>query len=40
MIVRTALLPLALLLSSPSLLQAQKPPIQIVADLTDAPRKL
>jgi predicted metalloprotease with PDZ domain len=40
MIVRTALLPLALLLSSPSLLQAQKPPIQITADLTDAPRKL
>src|SRR5580693_2971941 len=40
MIVRTALLPLALLLSAPSLLQAQKPPIQITADLTDAPRKL
>jgi len=41
MITRTALLPLALLaLSAPSLLQAQKTPIQITADLTDAPRKL
>jgi predicted metalloprotease with PDZ domain len=41
MLTRTALLPLALLaLSAPSLLQAQKTPIQITADLTDAPRKL
>jgi predicted metalloprotease with PDZ domain len=41
MITRTALLPLALLaFSAPSLLQAQKTPIQITADLTDAPRKL
>jgi predicted metalloprotease with PDZ domain len=41
MLNRTALLPLALLaFSAPSLLQAQKTPIQITADLTDAPRKL
>src|SRR5580698_3560373 len=41
MIVRRTLLPLALLaLSFPSLLEAQKPPIQITADLSDAPRKL
>ena len=41
MIVRRTLLPLALLtLALPSLLQAQKTPIQITADLSDAPRKL
>ena len=41
MIVRRTLLPLALLaLAAPSLLQAQKTPIQITADLSDAPRKL
>jgi predicted metalloprotease with PDZ domain len=41
MTVRNALLPFALLaLGSPSLLQAQKTPIQITADLSDAPRKL
>jgi predicted metalloprotease with PDZ domain len=41
MISRRTLLPLALLaLGSPSLLQAQKTPIQITADLSDAPRKL
>ena len=40
MINRNTLLPLALLLVTPSLLQAQKTPIQIVADLSDAPRKL
>jgi len=40
MISRHTLLPLALLLSAPTLLQAQKAPIQITADLTDAPRKL
>jgi predicted metalloprotease with PDZ domain len=41
MIVRRTLLPLALLtLASPSLLLAQKTPIQITADLSDAPRKL
>jgi predicted metalloprotease with PDZ domain len=41
MIVRRTLLPLALLaLGFPSLLEAQKPPIQITADLSDAPRKL
>ncbi|HTD95876.1 MAG TPA: hypothetical protein VK627_03075, partial [Edaphobacter sp.] len=35
------ILPLALLtLSAPALLHAQKTPIQITADLTDAPRKL
>jgi predicted metalloprotease with PDZ domain len=34
------LLPIALLLTVPALLQAQKAPIQIAADLTDAPRKL
>jgi predicted metalloprotease with PDZ domain len=39
MIVRHTLLPLALLLTS-TLLQAQKTPIQITADLSDAPRKL
>src|SRR5271168_3158445 len=41
MISRTAVLPLALLaLATPSLLQAQKTPIQITADLSEAPRKL
>jgi predicted metalloprotease with PDZ domain len=41
MIVRRTLLPFALLLlGSPSLLQAQKTPIQITADLSEAPRKL
>jgi predicted metalloprotease with PDZ domain len=40
MINRNTLLPLALLLVTPSLLQAQKTPIQITADLSDAPRKL
>jgi predicted metalloprotease with PDZ domain len=41
MISRRTVLPLALLaLGSPSLLQAQKAPIQITADLSDAPRKL
>src|SRR5215469_1675233 len=37
---RRALLPLALLLCIPTLLQAQKTPIQITADLSEAPRKL
>jgi predicted metalloprotease with PDZ domain len=37
---RNTLLPIALLLTAPALLQAQKAPIQIAADLTDAPRKL
>src|SRR5258707_3058689 len=41
MIVRRTLLPLALLaLGSSSLLQAQKTPIQITADLSDATRKI
>jgi predicted metalloprotease with PDZ domain len=41
MIVRHTLLPLALLLTAPTLLEAQKTPIeQITADLSDAPRKL
>jgi predicted metalloprotease with PDZ domain len=41
MTIRHTFLPLALLvLGSPSLLQAQKTPIQITADLSDAPRKL
>jgi predicted metalloprotease with PDZ domain len=41
MISRLTALPLALLtLSAPSRLHAQKSPIQITADLTDAPRKL
>ncbi len=40
MINRNTLLPLALLLVTPSLLQAQKTPIQITADLSEAPRKL
>ncbi len=40
MINRHTLLPLALLLSAPTFLQAQKTPIQITADLSDAPRKL
>jgi len=41
MISRRTLLPLALLaLGSPSTLQAQKTPIQITADLSEAPRKL
>ena len=38
---RTTLLPLALFaLATPSLLQAQKTPIQITADLSEAPRKI
>ncbi len=41
MISRRTLLPLVLLaLGSPTILQAQKTPIQITADLSDAPRKL
>jgi predicted metalloprotease with PDZ domain len=41
MIIRRTLLPLALLaLGSSSRLEAQKTPIQITADLSDAPRKL
>ena len=40
MINRPTLLPIALLLAAPAFLQAQKTPIQITADLTDAPRKL
>ena len=40
MILRKTLLPIALLLVAPALLEAQKTPIQITADLTDAPRKL
>ncbi|MBB5317834.1 M61 family metallopeptidase [Tunturibacter empetritectus] len=41
MIVRRTLLPLALLtLGTPALLQAQQTPIQITADLSEAPRKL
>ena len=41
MTTRSALLPLALLaVSAPALLQAQQAPIQITADLSDAPRKL
>ena len=40
MIVRHTLLPLALLLAAPALLEAQKTPIQITADLSEAPRKL
>ena len=41
MLTRAAVLPLTLLaLAIPSLLQAQKTPIQITADLTDGPRKL
>jgi predicted metalloprotease with PDZ domain len=40
MIVRHTLLPLALLLATTSLLEAQKTPIQITADLSEAPRKL
>jgi predicted metalloprotease with PDZ domain len=41
MTVRTAFLPLALLtLAAPSLLQAQKTPIQITADLSEAPREI
>jgi predicted metalloprotease with PDZ domain len=40
MINRPTLLPLALLLTTTSLLEAQKTPIQITADLSDAPRKL
>ncbi|HEX3967070.1 MAG TPA: M61 family peptidase [Edaphobacter sp.] len=41
MITRRTLLPFALfLLGSPSLLQAQNTPIQITADLSEAPRKL
>ncbi len=40
MIHRNTFLPIALLLTAPALLQAQKAPIQIAADLTDAPRKL
>jgi predicted metalloprotease with PDZ domain len=40
MINRHTLLPLALLLIAPALLEAQKTPIQITADLSEAPRKL
>jgi predicted metalloprotease with PDZ domain len=41
MLSRTAVLPLTLLaLGLPSLLQAQKSPIQITADLSEAPRKI
>jgi predicted metalloprotease with PDZ domain len=40
MINRHTLLPLALLLATTSLLEAQKTPIQITADLSEAPRKL
>jgi predicted metalloprotease with PDZ domain len=40
MIIRNTLLPLALVLTASTLLQAQKTPIQITADLSDAPRKL
>jgi predicted metalloprotease with PDZ domain len=41
MISRTAVLPMALLaLATPSLLQAQNTPIQITADLSEAPRKI
>jgi predicted metalloprotease with PDZ domain len=40
MINRHTLLPLALLLGTTTLLQAQKTPIQITADLSEAPRKL
>ncbi|MCU1249301.1 MAG: domain family protein [Edaphobacter sp.] len=40
MIVRHTVLPLALLLGTTSLLEAQKTPIQITADLSEAPRKL
>ena len=40
MINRHTLLPLALLLGATTLLQAQKTPIQITADLSEAPRKL
>jgi predicted metalloprotease with PDZ domain len=40
MIVRHTLLPLALLLATTSILEAQKTPIQITADLSEAPRKL
>jgi predicted metalloprotease with PDZ domain len=37
---RNTLLPLALVVTASTLLQAQKPAIQITADLSDAPRKL
>jgi predicted metalloprotease with PDZ domain len=40
MIVRHTLLPLALLLGTTTLLEGQKTPIQITADLSEAPRKL
>jgi predicted metalloprotease with PDZ domain len=40
MIFRHTLLPLALLLGTTTLLEAQKTPIQITADLSEAPRKL
>jgi predicted metalloprotease with PDZ domain len=40
MIVRRTLLPLTLFLCAPTLLEAQKTPIQITADLSEAPRKL
>src|ERR1700757_3286255 len=40
MTVRHTFLPLALLLAAPTLLQAQKAPTQITADLSEAPRKL
>jgi predicted metalloprotease with PDZ domain len=40
MISRNTFLPLALLFTAPILLHAQKTPIQITADLSEAPRKL
>jgi predicted metalloprotease with PDZ domain len=40
MTIRNTLLPLTLVLAAPAFLQAQKTPIQITADLSDAPRKL
>ncbi|RSL16055.1 glycyl aminopeptidase [Edaphobacter aggregans] len=40
MFIRKSVLPLTLFLTAPALLQAQKAPIQITADLSDAPRKL
>jgi predicted metalloprotease with PDZ domain len=40
MIVRHTLLPFTLLLCAPTLLEAQKTPVQITADLSEAPRKL
>jgi predicted metalloprotease with PDZ domain len=40
MINRNTVLPLALLLTAPNLLYSQKAPIQITADLSEAPRKV